>query len=86
MRLVLPLSDSQCSNYGLLFLLQPGLALQLMLRVHGDRHSYAAVSRCLLSYGADVLKLNGKGETPLQRCQGSEVELLIRETAACGGY
>lgn len=63
----------------------PGLALQLMLRVHGDRHSYAAVSRCLLSYGADVLKLNGKGETPLQRCQGSEVELLIRETAACGG-
>ena len=57
-----------------------------MLRVHGDSRSYAAVSRCLLSYGADVLKMNGRGETPLHRCQGSEVELLIRETAASGGY
>ena len=48
--------------------------------------SFVAVSRCLLSYGADVLKVNGSGETPLDRCRGSEVEQLMREIAARGGY
>jgi len=33
-----------------------------------------------------VFKVNGRGETPLHRCQGSEVEHLIREIAASGGY
>ena len=66
-----------------LLLLQP--SLQLLLGVHGQSRSYADVSRCLLSYGADVFKMNGKGETPLHRCQGSEVEHLIREIAASGG-
>ncbi|XP_020622111.1 protein phosphatase 1 regulatory subunit 12C-like, partial [Orbicella faveolata] len=60
-------------------------SLQLLLRVHGDSRSYATVTRCLLSYGADVFKVNGRGETPLHRCQGSEVEHLIREIAASGG-
>jgi len=60
-------------------------SLQFLLRVHGDSRSYAAVSRCLLSYGDDVFKVNGRGETPLHRCQGSEVEHLIREIAASGG-
>ncbi|KAL9961852.1 hypothetical protein ACROYT_G030880 [Oculina patagonica] len=58
---------------------------KLLLRVHGDSRTYATVSRCLLSYGADVCKLNKKGETPLDMCRGSEVEQLIREIAAFGG-
>ena len=33
-----------------------------------------------------MLKVNGSGETPLDRCRGSEVEQLIRKIAACGGY
>ena len=33
-----------------------------------------------------MLKVNGSGETPLDRCQGSEVEQLIRKIAAGGGY
>ena len=33
-----------------------------------------------------MFKVNGRGETPLHRCQGSEVEHLIREIAASGGY
>ncbi|XP_078384514.1 uncharacterized protein LOC144666947 isoform X2 [Oculina patagonica] len=60
-------------------------ALQMLLRVHGESRTYAAVSRCLLNYGADVRKMNEKGETPLDRCRGSEVEHLIREIAAFGG-
>ena len=44
------------------------------------------MSRCLLSYGADVLKVNGSGKTPLDICRGSEVEQLIRKIAAGGGY
>ena len=51
-----------------------------------DSGSYADVSRCLLSYGADVLQANEKGETPLDRCGGTEVEQLIREIAASKGY
>ncbi|XP_020622118.1 E3 ubiquitin-protein ligase MIB2-like isoform X3 [Orbicella faveolata] len=61
----------------------PGL--ELLLRVHGHSRSYAPISRSLLSYGADVFKMNGTGETPLHRCQGSHVEHLIREIAASGG-
>ena len=33
-----------------------------------------------------MLKVNGSGETPLDRCRGSEVEQLIRKIAAGGGY
>ena len=33
-----------------------------------------------------MLKANDSGETPLDKCRGSEVEQLIREIAACGGY
>ena len=33
-----------------------------------------------------MLKVNGSGETPLDRCRGSEVEQFIRKIAACGGY
>ena len=44
------------------------------------------MSRYLLSYGADVLKVNGSGKTPLDICRGSEVEQLIRKIAAGGGY
>ena len=32
------------------------------------------------------MKANDSGETPLDKCRGSEVEQLIREIAACGGY
>nr|XP_058964207.1 E3 ubiquitin-protein ligase MIB2-like isoform X3 [Pocillopora verrucosa] len=61
----------------------PGL--ELLLGVRKSSAPFVAVSRCLLSYGADVLKVNGSGETPLDRCRGSEVEQLIRKIAACGG-
>ncbi|XP_074606780.1 E3 ubiquitin-protein ligase MIB2-like isoform X2 [Acropora palmata] len=44
----------------------------------------AAVSRCLLSYGADVRRRNNSGETPLDRCRGTEVEQVIRDFAAKG--
>ena len=33
-----------------------------------------------------MLKVNGSGKTPLDMCQGSEVEQLIRKIAAGGGY
>lgn len=59
-------------------------ALHLLLR-GGNSGSYAGVSRCLLNYGADVRRMNGKGETPLDKCEGSEVEHLIREIAASTG-
>ena len=63
----------------------PQSALHFLLR--GRKNvSYAAVSRCLLSYGADVLQANKNGETPLDRCDGTEVEQLIREIANSAGY
>ena len=65
----------------LLPLLQPDLH---MLLTGGRKRPYAAVSRCLLSYGADVLRRNGKGETPLDRCIGTEVEQAIRDIANKG--
>lgn len=46
--------------------------------------SEAAVSRCLLRYGADVQRRNNSGETPLDRCRGTEVEQVIRDFAAKG--
>lgn len=49
-----------------------------------DSGGHAAVSRCLLSYGADVRRRNNTGETPLDRCRGTEVELVIRDTATKG--
>ena len=33
-----------------------------------------------------MLKVNSSGKTPLDMCQGSEVEQLIRKIAAGGGY
>ena len=49
-----------------------------------DSGGNVAVSRCLLSYGADVRRRNNKGETPLDRCSGTEVEQVIRDFAAKG--
>ena len=60
--------------------------LELLFGVRKSNASFVAVSRCLLSHGADVLKANDSGETPLDKCRGSEVEQLIRKIAACGGY
>ena len=65
-------------------LFKPGL--ELLFGVRKSNASFVAVSRCLLSYGADVLKANDSGETPLDKCRGSEVEQLIRKIAARGGY
>ena len=65
-------------------LFKPGL--ELLLGERKNSASFVAVSRCLLSYGADVLKVNGSGKTPLDVCRGSEVEQLIRKIAAGGGY
>ena len=65
-------------------LFKPGLELPFGARK--SNASFVAVSRCLLSYGADVLKANDSGETPLDKCRGSKVEPLIRKIAACGGY
>lgn len=59
----------------------PGIHLLLTGR---NGRSYAAVSRCLLSYGADVRRENNKSETPLDRCTGTEVEQAIRDIAAKG--
>jgi len=59
-------------------------ALQLLLR-GGNSRCYADVSRCLLSYGADVRQTNRKGETPLDNCEDTEVEQLIREIADSTG-
>lgn len=44
----------------------------------------AAVSRCLLNYGANVRKRNNTDETPLDRCRGTEVEQVIRDIATKG--
>ncbi|XP_066023099.1 E3 ubiquitin-protein ligase MIB2-like isoform X3 [Pocillopora verrucosa] len=63
--------------------LMPGL--ELLFGARKSNASFVAVSRCLLSYGADVLKANDSGQTPLDKCRGSEVEQLIRKIAACGG-
>ena len=65
-------------------LFKPGL--ELLFGARKSNASFVAVSRCLLSYGADVLKANDSGQTPLDKCRGSEVEQLIRKIAACGGY
>ena len=65
-------------------LFKPGL--ESLFRARKSNASFVAVSRCLLSYGADVLKANDSGQTPLDKCRGSEVEQLIRKIAACGGY
>lgn len=46
--------------------------------------SEAAVSRCLLRYGADVQRRNNSGETPLDICRGTDVEQVIRDFAAKG--
>ena len=65
-------------------LFKPGL--DSLFGARKSNASFVAVSRCLLSYGADVLKANDSGETPLDKCRGSEVEPLVRKIAACGGY
>ncbi|XP_015770068.1 PREDICTED: E3 ubiquitin-protein ligase MIB2-like isoform X3 [Acropora digitifera] len=62
-------------------------ALHMLLGLRGlgrQRGGYAAVSRCLLSYGADVRRRNNSGETPLDRCRGTEVEQVIQDIAAKG--
>lgn len=56
----------------------------MLLGLGGLRGSYDAVSRCLLSYGADVRRRNNSGETPLDRCRGTEVEHVIQDIAAKG--
>ncbi|XP_067046975.1 ankyrin-3-like isoform X2 [Acropora muricata] len=63
--------------------MQPALHMFLALRGRGSRGN-AAVSRCLLKYGADVRRRNNTGETPLDRCGGTEVEQVIRDIAATG--
>ncbi|XP_027047478.1 E3 ubiquitin-protein ligase MIB2-like [Pocillopora damicornis] len=63
--------------------LMPGL--DSLFGARKSNASFVAVSRCLLSYGADVLKANDSGKTPLDKCRGSEVEPLVRKIAACGG-
>ncbi|XP_074606770.1 uncharacterized protein LOC141859796 [Acropora palmata] len=62
----------------------PMSALHMLLGLGGLTGSYDAVSRCLLSYGADVRRRNNSGETPLDRCRGTEVEQVIQDIAAKG--
>ncbi|KAJ7389171.1 hypothetical protein OS493_033257 [Desmophyllum pertusum] len=62
----------------------PGLQLLLRAGVLGGSRSYADVSRCLLSFGADVYQVNGQGQKPLDICLESEVEGHIREIASSG--
>ena len=59
-------------------------ALHMLLGLGRLSGGYAAVSRCLLSYGADVRRRNNSGETPLDRCVGTEVEQVIQDIAAKG--
>ena len=66
-----------------MILLQLGSFALLGLEGRGSGGE-AAVSRCLLSYGADVRRRNNSGETPLDRCRGTEVEQVIRDFAAKG--
>ena len=78
------LSNSMINDF--IFLIntqQSALHMLLGLGERGGRDD-AAVSRCLLNYGAEVRRRNNTGETPLDRCRGTEVEQVIRDIAAKG--